>query len=119
MRAGKGFSFKDASGAKVTDPDLLERISHLAIPPAWTDVWIAPYANGHIQATGTDAAGRTQYLYHPQWRQQKDRLKFDRALALAESLPAARRRPCPSPGCGRWRRARSRPPSRPEGCRDA
>ena len=92
MRAGKGFSFKDSDGATVTDPELLERIKHLAIPPAWTDVWIAPYANGHIQATGTDAAGRTQYLYHPQWRQQKDRLKFDRALALAESLPAARRR---------------------------
>lgn len=92
MRAGKGFTFKDASGAKVTAPELLDRIAHLAIPPAWTDVWIAPYANGHIQATGTDAAGRTQYLYHPQWRLQKDRLKFDRALALAESLPAARRR---------------------------
>ncbi len=92
MRAGKGFTFKDASGAKVTDPELLDRIAHLAIPPAWTDVWIAPYANGHIQATGTDAAGRTQYLYHPQWRLQKDGLKFDRALALAESLPAARRR---------------------------
>ena len=92
MRAGRGFSFKDASGKTITDPGLLERIAHLAIPPAWTDVWIAPYANGHIQATGTDAAGRTQYLYHPQWRQQKDRLKFDRAMALAESLPAARRK---------------------------
>lgn len=62
------------------------------IPPAWTDVWICPYPNGHIQATGVDAAGRRQYLYHPTWRQQKDRLKFDRVLALAESLPAARRR---------------------------
>lgn len=92
VRRGKGFSYEDADGARVTDPDLLARIRHLAIPPAWTDVWIAPYANGHIQATGTDAAGRTQYLYHPQWREQKDRLKFDRALALAESLPAARRR---------------------------
>jgi DNA topoisomerase-1 len=92
VRAGRGFSFKDASGTRITDPELLDRIAHLAIPPAWTDVWIAPYPNGHIQATGTDAAGRTQYLYHPQWRQQKDRLKFDRALALAESLPTARRR---------------------------
>jgi DNA topoisomerase-1 len=92
VRAGRGFSFKDSSGATITDAQLLERIAHLAIPPAWTDVWIAPYANGHIQATGTDAAGRTQYLYHPQWRQQKDRLKFDRAMALAESLPAARRK---------------------------
>lgn len=91
-KSGKGFRYTDATGATITDDDLLDRIAHLAIPPAWTDVWIAPYPNGHIQATGTDAAGRTQYLYHPQWRLQKDRLKFDRALALAESLPAARRR---------------------------
>lgn len=75
----------------MTDPELKQRIAHLAIPPAWTDVWICPYPNGHIQATGVDAAGRRQYLYHPTWRQQKDRLKFDRALALAESLPSARR----------------------------
>jgi DNA topoisomerase-1 len=92
VRAGRGFYYKDVDGAAVTDPELLERIERLAIPPAWTDVWIAPYPNGHIQATGTDAAGRTQYLYHPQWRQQKDRLKFDRAMALAESLPSARGR---------------------------
>lgn len=92
IRAGRGFTYKDVDGATVTDPVLIERIKHLAIPPAWTDVWIAPYPNGHIQATGTDAAGRTQYLYHPQWRQQKDRLKFDRAMALAESLPSARGR---------------------------
>ena len=92
MRAGKGFRYLDLDGTTITDRSLLDRIAHLAIPPAWTDVWIAPYANGHIQATGTDAAGRTQYLYHPQWRQQKDRLKFDRAMALAESLPVARRR---------------------------
>jgi DNA topoisomerase-1 len=92
VRAGRGFRYLDVSGATITDPELLERIEHLAIPPAWTEVWIAPYANGHIQATGTDAAGRTQYLYHPQWRQQKDRLKFDRVMALAESLPSARGR---------------------------
>jgi len=91
VRAGKGFRYLDLDGNAITEADLKARIEHLAIPPAWTDVWIAPYANGHIQATGTDAAGRTQYLYHPQWRQQKDRLKFDRAMALAESLPAARR----------------------------
>jgi DNA topoisomerase-1 len=92
VRAGRGFWYRDANGERLTDPAMLDRIAALAIPPAWTDVWIAPYANGHIQATGIDAAGRRQYLYHPTWREQKDRIKFDRALSLAESLPAARRR---------------------------
>ena len=68
-----------------------ERIAALAIPPAWTDVWIAPYANGHVQATGVDVAGRRQYLYHDAWRTQKDGLKFGRALELAATLPATRR----------------------------
>jgi DNA topoisomerase-1 len=68
------------------------RIDALVIPPAWTEVWICPFANGHIQATGRDAAGRTQYLYHEAWRLQKDRVKFDRMLELAASLPSARRR---------------------------
>ncbi len=92
VRAGRGFSYKDLGGRPITDPDLRARIEHLAIPPAWTDVWIAPYPNGHVQATGVDAAGRRQYIYHPTWREQKDRIKFDRALRLAESLPTARRR---------------------------
>ena len=91
-RAGRGFSYTDTGGNLITDQELRARIEQLAIPPAWTDVWIAPHANGHIQATGMDAAGRRQYLYHPSWREQKDRVKFDRALSLAESLPAARRR---------------------------
>jgi len=91
LRAGKGFTYRDDAGETVRDPELRARIEHLAIPPAWTDVWIAPYANGHVQATGVDAAGRRQYIYHPTWREQKDRIKYDRALALAESLPAARR----------------------------
>jgi DNA topoisomerase-1 len=91
VRAGRGFTYRDERGAAIQDPDLRARIEHLAIPPAWTDVWIAPYANGHIQATGVDGAGRRQYIYHPTWREQKDRIKFDRALALAESLPVARR----------------------------
>jgi DNA topoisomerase-1 len=91
IRSGRGFRYQDATGARVTDPELLERIEKLAIPPGWTEVWIAPYANGHIQATGIDAAGRQQYLYHPLWREQKDRLKFDRMLAFAEALPSARR----------------------------
>ncbi|GAA4266405.1 DNA topoisomerase IB [Frondihabitans peucedani] len=91
VRSGRGFTYHDSSGATVTDPELRERLEHLAIPPAWTDVWIAPYPNGHIQATGVDGAGRRQYIYHPTWREQKDRIKFDRSLALAESLPSARR----------------------------
>jgi DNA topoisomerase-1 len=90
VKSGRGVRYVDAAGDKVTDPELLERIAHLVIPPAWTDVWIAPYSNGHIQATGVDAAGRRQYLYHPLWREQKDRLKFDRMLAFSESLTAAR-----------------------------
>jgi DNA topoisomerase-1 len=92
IRSGKGFTYRNPDGSTVRDEQLRERIRGLAIPPAWTDVWIAPYPNGHIQATGVDAAGRRQYIYHPTWREQKDRVKFDRALSLAESLPAARRR---------------------------
>ncbi|KQS17261.1 DNA topoisomerase IB [Frigoribacterium sp. Leaf186] len=91
VRAGRGFSYRTADGTAVAHTELRGRIEHLAIPPAWTDVWISPYDNGHIQATGLDAAGRRQYIYHPTWREQKDRIKFDRALALAESLPTARR----------------------------
>lgn len=92
VRAGRGFSYRDANGSVIRDENLRKRIERLAIPPAWTDVWISPHENGHILATGTDAVGRRQYIYHPTWREQKDRLKFDRALSLAESLPAARRR---------------------------
>jgi DNA topoisomerase-1 len=91
LRSGTGFTYRDDDGITITDPELRARFEHLAIPPAWTDVWIAPYVNGHIQATGVDAAGRRQYIYHPTWREQKDRIKYDRALALAESLPTARR----------------------------
>lgn len=91
VRAGSGFRFRDDSGRPV-DATTRARIQLLAVPPAWVDVWISPFENGHILATGVDAAGRTQYIYHPFWRQQKDRLKYDRALSLAGSLPAARRR---------------------------
>lgn len=91
VRAGRGFTYRDAHGETIRDAELRGRIEHLGIPPAWTDVWIAPYPNGHIQATGVDAAGRRQYIYHPTWREQKDRIKFDRALSLAEALPNARR----------------------------
>ncbi|MEO7123382.1 MAG: DNA topoisomerase IB [Lacisediminihabitans sp.] len=88
--AGRGFSYRDAAGVTVHDTELRARCDALAIPPAWTDVWIAPFPNGHIQATGMDAAGRRQYIYHPLWRERQDRSKFDRALALCESLPTAR-----------------------------
>lgn len=91
LRSGRGFTYRTDDGETVTDAELRARIEDLAIPPAWTEVWIAPYPNGHIQATGIDAAGRRQYLYHPTWRQQKDRVKYDRAMALAETLPGARR----------------------------
>ena len=66
-------------------PEEIERIKSLAIPPAWQDVWISPYPNGHIQAVGTDDAGRRQYLYHPDWRIKRDRMKFDRVLQAAAS----------------------------------
>ena len=91
VRAGSGFSYTDGAGNPVT-AEARARIALLAIPPAWVEVWISPHENGHILATGVDAAGRTQYIYHPFWRQQKDRVKFDHALELAASLPAARRR---------------------------
>lgn len=89
-RCGTGFSYRGPD-AKLVGPADRQRIVTLAIPPAWSDVWISPHPNGHIQATGIDAAGRRQYLYHRIWREQKDRLKFDRALELAASLSGARR----------------------------
>ena len=91
VRSGSGFSYKDPHGTTVTDPEVRKRLEDLVIPPAWDDVWISPYENGHILATGIDGAGRRQYMYHPSWRDRMDKIKYDRALALAESLPAARR----------------------------
>jgi DNA topoisomerase IB len=91
-KRGKGFEyFLGATGAKVTDAEMLTRIRELVIPPAWTDVWISPQANGHIQALGIDAAGRKQYLYHPKWRESKDQEKFVRMMDFARSLPEVRR----------------------------
>jgi DNA topoisomerase I len=89
-RAGRRFCYYTPDGAKVSDPEILERIAGLVIPPAWTDVWICEHPNGHIQAAGTDVAGRRQYLYHPVWRVQRDREKFNRILDFAERLPAVR-----------------------------
>ncbi|PYY37683.1 DNA topoisomerase IB [Curtobacterium sp. MCJR17_055] len=91
VRSGKGFSYRDPYGTTVSDPEVRQRLEDLVIPPAWDDVWISPYENGHILATGIDGAGRRQYMYHPSWRDRMDKIKYDRALALAESLPAARR----------------------------
>ncbi len=90
-RRGRGFVYVDAHGQPVTDPETLDRIEALVIPPAWKDVWISPHAAGHIQAVGTDAAGRRQYRYHDEWRRKRDLEKFDRILDFAEMLPALRR----------------------------
>ncbi|MFG3442609.1 DNA topoisomerase IB [Nonomuraea sp. NPDC047897] len=89
-RRGRGFGYQHADGRPVT-PEERARIRALAIPPAWTDVWICASPDGHLQAVGTDAAGRRQYRYHDLWRAQQDRLKFDRVLELAERLPAFRK----------------------------
>src|SRR5438874_11305125 len=91
-RAGKNFSYIGLDGRPIHDPDELRRIKSLAIPPAWTDVWICPSPNGHIQATGRDAKGRKQYRYHPRWRQVRDENKFGRLAAFAKALPKIRRR---------------------------
>lgn len=90
-RAGTGWTFFDKDGVRITDAEEVQRLKSLAIPPAWKDVWICPWPNGHIQAVGTDDAGRRQYQYHPDWRVKRDKLKFDRVLRAAEQLPAARR----------------------------
>ncbi len=91
-RAGKGFSYRDPKGKTIRDPETLQRIRSLAIPPAWTDVWICPSERGHIQATGRDARGRKQYRYHPRWREVRDATKFSRMIEFGEALPALRRR---------------------------
>jgi len=90
-RRGRGFSYVDTGGAPLRDADERARIRNLAIPPAWQDVWISPDPRGHIQATGTDNAGRRQYLYHPVWRQRRDAAKFDHVLDVAARLPRIRR----------------------------
>jgi DNA topoisomerase I len=87
---GKGFEYLDEEGRRITDPEIQQRISELRIPPAWKDVWICPYPMGHIQATGIDAAGRKQYLYHPKWRERQDAKKFDAMVRFAQALPDMR-----------------------------
>src|SRR5687768_5517057 len=90
-RQGSGTIFLDQTGARITDPELVARCRDLVIPPAWRDVWICPFENGHIQAMGTDDAGRRQYLYHPQWRAKRDRAKHEHVLRIAKRLPVARK----------------------------
>jgi DNA topoisomerase-1 len=92
LRSGKGFRFVDAAGGIVSDPGELRRFRALAVPPAWTDVWICPHANGHLQATGRDARRRKQYRYHKDWRQVRDETKYTRMVAFGEILPKIRRR---------------------------
>jgi DNA topoisomerase-1 len=91
-RRGRGFEYLDPAGERVEDPEVLERIAELAIPPAWREVWICIDPSGHLQATGLDAAGRKQYLYHEQWRAHRDREKFDSMISFGRSLPKLRRR---------------------------
>lgn len=88
--SGKGFFYRDAAGERITDDATLERIAGLVIPPAWKEVWICPDEDGHIQAVGTDAAGRKQYRYHDAWREQRDHEKFERVLSFAARLPKLR-----------------------------
>jgi DNA topoisomerase I len=90
-RAGKGFSFRSSLGAPITDKASLKRIRALAIPPAWTDVWICPDPRGHIQAVGVDEKGRKQYRYHTSFREVRDEAKFEHMMVFADALPALRR----------------------------
>ncbi|MFP8904880.1 DNA topoisomerase IB [Streptomyces atacamensis] len=89
-RHGRGFRYLDAEGRPLRDPAELERIRSLVIPPAWKDVWICPRPNGHLQAVGTDAAGRRQYLYHPRFRAEQEKAKHEHVLEAAEALPRIR-----------------------------
>jgi DNA topoisomerase I len=90
-RSGKGFVYLDEHGNRL-DAEQVQRCKDLVIPPAWKDVWITPHPNGHLQAVGTDDAGRRQYLYHPQWRASRDAAKFDRILDFGKALSKARER---------------------------
>jgi len=92
VRSGKSFRYRTPDGAWLTDDEEIGRIRRLAIPPAYTDVWICPLPQGHLQATGRDARGRLQYRYHTQWRQVRDEAKFDRMLAFGRTLPRIRAR---------------------------
>ncbi len=91
-RCGKGFSYRDPDGTTIRDPEVRARLNGLAIPPAWTDVWICPDPRGHLQATGRDDRNRKQYVYHPAWRDVRDRRKYARTVLFGEALPRIRER---------------------------
>jgi DNA topoisomerase-1 len=91
-RVGRGFSYRDVDGSTIRDQEVRARIAALAIPPAWTDVWICPWPNGHIQATGRDARGRKQYRYHAEWGSRRGSDKFERMIEFGRALPRLRRR---------------------------
>lgn len=92
IRRGPGFSYHEEDGELISDEATLERVRSLAVPPAWTDVWICPDPRGHVQATGYDDAGRKQYRYHDDWRAHRDRIKFREMLSFARGLPKLRKR---------------------------
>ena len=89
-KSGKGFIYLRPDGTRVSDPRVLRRILSLAVPPAWTDVWICPFSDGHIQATGRDVRGRKQYRYHPLFRELRESTKFEHVMGFAEALPVIR-----------------------------
>jgi DNA topoisomerase-1 len=91
VRHGRGYRYLDVDGTPLGKAEV-ERVKALVIPPAWRNVWISPYPNAHLQAVGTDDAGRRQYLYHPAWRVKRDEAKFDRVIEMAAELPEVRRR---------------------------
>ena len=91
VRTGAGFKYVGPDGRTIKDRDELQRIRSLAVPPAWTDVWICPLPDGHLQAVGRDARGRKQYRYHPRWRVIRDETKFDHLIAFGKALPKIRR----------------------------
>ena len=91
IRSGKAFRYEGPNGAPVKEEDL-RRIKSLVLPPAWTDVWICPLANGHLQATGHDVKGRKQYRYHPRWREIRDETKYNRMIEFGKVLPTIRAR---------------------------
>jgi len=103
-RVGTGFSYRDPRGGRLSDPAALKRIGSLAIPPAWSSVWICPDPDGHIQAVGFDEKGRKQYRYHPKFREVRDSVKFEHMMLFADALPSLRHRVAAdmaAPGLGR------------------
>jgi DNA topoisomerase I len=92
IRNGLGFVYRRPDGSLIKDAEELARLRAIAVPPAWTNVWICVHANGHIQATGRDARGRKQYRYHPRWRSVRDQAKYDHILSFGAVLPRIRRR---------------------------